>query len=72
MESQKSSGVDQPRGQDVRRGNTGGPAHKRGKSQHHATIPTVANLLTQVLREEVLRGFGLFLNRARAGMFLLW
>jgi hypothetical protein len=34
MESQKSSGVDQPRGQDARRGNTGGPAHKRGKSQH--------------------------------------
>jgi hypothetical protein len=31
MESQKSSGVDQPRGQDARRGNTGGPAHKRGK-----------------------------------------
>ena len=34
MESQKSSGVDQPRSQDARRGNTGGPAHKRGKSQH--------------------------------------
>jgi hypothetical protein len=32
MESQKSSGVDQPRGQDARRGNTGGPTHKRGKS----------------------------------------
>jgi hypothetical protein len=32
MESQKSSGVDQPRGQDARRGNFGGPAHKRGKS----------------------------------------
>jgi hypothetical protein len=29
MESQKSLGVDQPRGQDVRRGNTGGPAHIR-------------------------------------------
>jgi hypothetical protein len=27
-----------------------------------ATIPTVANLLTRVLREEVLRGFGLFLS----------
>jgi hypothetical protein len=27
-----------------------------------ATIPTVENLLTQVLREEVLRGFGLFLS----------
>jgi hypothetical protein len=27
-----------------------------------ATIPTVANPLTRVLREEVLRGFGLFLS----------
>jgi hypothetical protein len=34
MESQKSLSVDQPRGQDVRRGNYGGLAHKRGKSQH--------------------------------------
>jgi hypothetical protein len=39
MESQKSSGVDQPRGQDARRGNTGGPAHKRGKSQHQRHHP---------------------------------
>jgi hypothetical protein len=39
MESQKSSGVDQPRGQDTRRGNTGGPAHKRGKSQHQRHHP---------------------------------
>jgi hypothetical protein len=39
MESQKSSGVDQPRGQDARRGNTGGPAHKRGKSQHQRRHP---------------------------------
>jgi hypothetical protein len=39
MESQKSSGVDQPRGQDARRGNTGGPAHKRGKSQHQHHHP---------------------------------
>jgi hypothetical protein len=62
MESQKSSGVDQPRGQDARRGNTGGPAHKRGKSQHQRHILTVANLLTRVLRGEVLRGFRLFLS----------
>jgi hypothetical protein len=39
MESQKSSGVDQPRGQHARRGNTGGPAHKRGKSQHQHHHP---------------------------------
>jgi hypothetical protein len=39
MESQKSSGVDQPRGQDARRGDTGGPAHKRGKSQHQCHHP---------------------------------
>jgi hypothetical protein len=39
MESQKSSGVDQPRGQDARRGNTGGPAHKRGKSQYQRHHP---------------------------------
>jgi hypothetical protein len=39
MESQKSLGVDQPRGQDARRGNTGGPAHKRGKSQHQRHHP---------------------------------
>jgi hypothetical protein len=39
MESQKSSGVDQPRGQDARRGNTGGLAHKRGKSQHQRHHP---------------------------------
>jgi hypothetical protein len=39
MESQKSSGVDQPRGQDARRGNTGGPAHKWGKSQHQRHHP---------------------------------
>jgi hypothetical protein len=39
MESQKSLGVDQPRGQDVMRGNTGGPAHKRGKSQHQRHHP---------------------------------
>jgi hypothetical protein len=39
MESQKSSGVDQPRGQDARRGNTGCPAHKRGKSQHQRHHP---------------------------------
>jgi hypothetical protein len=39
MESQKSSGVDQPRGQDTRRGNTGGPAHKRGKPQHQCHHP---------------------------------
>jgi hypothetical protein len=39
MESQKSSGVDQPRGQDARRGNTGGPAHKRGKPQHQRHHP---------------------------------
>jgi hypothetical protein len=39
MESQKSSGVDQPRGQDARRGNTRGPAHKRGKSQHQRHHP---------------------------------
>jgi hypothetical protein len=39
MESQKSSGVDQPRGQDARRGNTGGPAHERGKSQHQRHHP---------------------------------
>jgi hypothetical protein len=39
MESQKSSGVDQPCGQDARRGNTGGPTHKRGKSQHQRHHP---------------------------------
>jgi hypothetical protein len=39
MESQKSSGVDRPHGQDARRGNTGGPAHKRGKSQHQRHHP---------------------------------
>jgi hypothetical protein len=39
MESQKSSGVDQPRGQDARRGNIGGLAHKRGKSQHQRHHP---------------------------------
>jgi hypothetical protein len=39
MESQKFSGVDQPRGQDARRGNTGGPAHKRGKFQHQCHHP---------------------------------
>jgi hypothetical protein len=39
MESQKSSGDNQPRGQDARRGNTGGPAHKRGKSQHQRHHP---------------------------------
>jgi hypothetical protein len=38
-ESHKSLGVDQPRGQDARRGNTGGPAHKRGKSQHQCHHP---------------------------------
>jgi hypothetical protein len=39
MESQKSSSVDQPCGTDARRGNTGGPAHKRGKSQHQRHHP---------------------------------
>jgi hypothetical protein len=39
MESQKSSGADQPRGQDARRGNIGGLAHKRGKSQHQRHHP---------------------------------
>jgi hypothetical protein len=39
MESQKSSGADQPRGQDARRGNTRGPAHKRGKPQHQRHHP---------------------------------
>jgi hypothetical protein len=39
MNSQKSSGVDQPRGQDARRGNTGVPAHKRGKSPHQRHHP---------------------------------
>jgi hypothetical protein len=39
MESQKASGVDQPRGQDTRRGNTGGLAHKRAKSQHQRHHP---------------------------------
>jgi hypothetical protein len=35
----------------------------RGASRSiSATILTVANLLTRVLREEVLRGFGLFLS----------
>jgi hypothetical protein len=62
MESQKSLGVDQPRGQDARRGNMGGPAHKMGSLSISATILTVADLLTQVLREEVLRGFRLFLS----------
>jgi hypothetical protein len=38
-ESQKSSGVDQPRGQDARRGYTGGPAHKKGKFQHQRHHP---------------------------------
>jgi hypothetical protein len=39
MESQKSSGVDQSRGQDARRANTEGSAHKRGKSQHQRHHP---------------------------------
>jgi hypothetical protein len=39
MESQKSSGVDQSRGQDARRANTGGLAHERGKSQHQRHHP---------------------------------
>jgi hypothetical protein len=39
MESQKSLVVDQPRGQDTRRGNTRGLAHKRGKSQHQRHHP---------------------------------
>jgi hypothetical protein len=39
MESQKSLCVDQPRGQDTRRGNSGGLAHKRGKSQHQRHHP---------------------------------
>jgi hypothetical protein len=39
MESQNSSGFDQPHGQDARRGNIGGPAHKRGKSQHQRHHP---------------------------------
>jgi hypothetical protein len=34
IESQKSSDVDQPRGQDARRGYIGGPSHKKGKSKH--------------------------------------
>jgi hypothetical protein len=39
MESQKSLGVYQPHGQDARRGNTRGPAPKRGKSQHQCHHP---------------------------------
>jgi hypothetical protein len=39
MESQKSSGFDQSHGQDARRANTRGPAHKRGKSQHQRHHP---------------------------------
>jgi hypothetical protein len=38
MESQKSSGVDQPRGQDARRGNTGGPATRGASLSISATI----------------------------------
>jgi hypothetical protein len=62
MESQKSSGVDQPRGQDARRGNTGGPATRGASLSTSATTPTMANPLNRVLREAVLRGIGLFLS----------
>jgi hypothetical protein len=62
MESQKSSGVDQPRGQDARRGNSAGPATRGASLSTNATTPTMANPLNRVLREEVLRGIGLFLS----------
>jgi hypothetical protein len=39
MESHKSSGVDQPRGQDARKGYTRGLGHKKGKSQHQRHHP---------------------------------
>jgi hypothetical protein len=39
IKSQKSLGVDQPRGQDARRGYTGGLAHKKGKPQHQRHHP---------------------------------
>jgi hypothetical protein len=39
IESQKSSGVDQPCGHDARKGYTGAPAHKKGKSQHQRHDP---------------------------------
>jgi hypothetical protein len=38
-ESQKYSGVDQARDQDMRRGYTRGPAHKKGKFQHQRHHP---------------------------------
>jgi hypothetical protein len=62
MESQKSLGVDQPRGQDARRGNTGGPAHKRGKSQHQRHHPYRGK------SSKVFRGIGLFPAPALAGV----
>jgi hypothetical protein len=45
MESQKSSDVDQSRGQDARRANTGGPAHKRGSRNTSATTPIMEDPL---------------------------
>jgi hypothetical protein len=62
MESQKSSGVDQPRGQDARRATLEVQPTRGASLSISATIPIVENPLTQVLREEVLRGFGLFLS----------
>jgi hypothetical protein len=59
MESQKSSGVDQSRGQNARRGNTRGLAHRGESHNTSATTPIVANPLNQVLQEGVLRGIGL-------------
>jgi hypothetical protein len=62
MESQKSSSVDQPRGQDARRGNTGVQPTRGENHSTRTTTPTVANPLNWVLQEGVLKGIGLFLS----------
>jgi hypothetical protein len=62
MESQKSSGVDQSRGQNARRANTG-VQPTRGESRNtNVTTPIMENPLILVLQEGVLRGIGLFLS----------
>jgi hypothetical protein len=62
MESQKSLGVDQPRGQDERRGNTGGLAHKRGKSQHQRHHPYRGKSADSGTSGGSTQSFGLFLS----------
>jgi hypothetical protein len=63
IESQKTSCVDQTRGQDARRGYTGGFQPTRRESLNtSATTPIVASPLNRVLHVGVLRGIELFLS----------